>query len=1466
MIIKTIRLVFSLIFFSTCLFAQNIFIKNITKNDFSELKSTVGPQNWDLAQDTLGRIWVANTSAVLLFDGVNWSAVKGTEYKDIRNFVMSNDNIIYAGGANDIGYFTQNERGQTMFASIMHLLEEGNEKIGTVHSVATHNGAVFFKTRDFLLKYQNDSIQQWKFKSKQNLLSAVHNGILFQNDQFDILQLKEDKIDTLFKFDVRKTFKIVKVFDIRSHGYLIFSEKSGIYLLSDNKLRRLRTQIEDILEDTEVKEVKKYGDNTYLLATKGAGIIFLDQEGTLITQINIQKGLQSNTCFNMYPDDQGGWWLCLDNGISRIEYPSALTWFDVTNDLEGIVLSTIKTEDYLYVGTTNGLYYIQPDKEEKFKRFDEIGEVWNIKSINNQVWIASTEGIFTVNKTIAKKIADVKARTIEASHHPNLLWVGLEKGFGWLLFSSNKWVWHKPSMPLDHEVRTIAQENDSVLWVSDDKISRLVFNKERNEISRSKTFGETEGITEDLWIIESYFIDKKLILGTPLGLFDFDESRNLFKPDSSYGKLFAKQGRDAYALAKDGNGHIWLTSNRAAGPLIQQADKTYQWDTLGLTRLKKTDIWRIVPDDQGIVWFCTTDGLYKYDTKVESQYDNNYWTLINQVELNADSILFYNCSMLGSPAEKTMHLPDLDYNFNSIRFSFSSTSYNVGENIQYSYILEGYDEEWSDWVNESIKEYTELPPKTYQFKVKSRNLYRIETEDASFSFSIRPPWYRTWLAYGSYALIFLGMVFIVDRIQRKRLYLRQQAKIRTQEKELEREREISNKLRLVDKLKDEFLAHTSHELRTPLNGIIGISESLRDQINKMDQSLVMKNLSMVVSSGKRLANMVNSILDYSKLKSRDLELKIKNVDLNALAEVVLTMSHPLISSEKVQLINEVPGDFPLVAADENRLQQILFNLVGNAINFTEAGSVSLSAEKKENMALISVKDTGIGVPEDKKEHIFESFEQLDLDVEREFIGTGLGLTITKNLVELHGGEIWIDSELTKGSTFYFTIPVTNLKADIIISDSSKKMPAEEAILKSDLNGKGTFKILIVDDEPVNRQVLVNHLREEPYNLRLAANGRETLELLEKEQFDLILLDVMMPGMSGYDVCLEIRKKHTLNELPVIFITAKDQIKDLVEGLSYGGNDYITKPFSKQEFLARIRTHLKLVKINDSYSRFIPHEFIQSLGRDSIMDVHLGDQIEKEVTILFTDIRDYTTLAEKMSPSENFEFLNSFLSKIGPIIRNNHGFIMHYLGDGLMALFPDDALNAVMASAEIQKELAEFNLADSQKNIGAVEVGIGMHTGKLILGILGDDKRMDANVVSDAVNTASRMEGLTKYYGASSVISEDTLLHIKNKDEINHRFLGLVRVKGKSRPLKIYELLDGADSDTNRSKIELKEIFEKGLKHYFDQEFVEAASVFKEISLKNPKDLGADNYLRICARLMVDGVDDSWDGVESIAIK
>ena len=411
-----------------------------------------------------------------------------------------------------------------------------------------------------------------------------------------------------------------------------------------------------------------------------------------------------------------------------------------------------------------------------------------------------------------------------------------------------------------------------------------------------------------------------------------------------------------------------------------------------------------------------------------------------------------------------------------------------------------------------------------------------------------------------------------------------------------------------------------------------------------------------------------------------------------------------------------------------------------------------------------------------------------------------------------------------------------------------------------------YNILIVDDEPINRQVLANHLKHEPYNLEMAANGKEALELLENKKVDLVLLDVMMPKISGFEVCMKIREKYMLSELPVIFITAKDQIIDLVEGLKFGGNDYITKPFSKQEFLARIKTHLNLFKINDSYARFIPIEFLQSLGRDSIMDVNLGDQIEKEVTILFSDIRDYTTHSEGMTPHENFEFLNAYLSKMGPVVRSNNGFIMQYLGDGLMCLFLHDPKDAVKSSIEMLVQVEEYNISRVNKSRIPLKVGIGLHTGKLVLGVIGDDKRMNVNVVSDSVNTASRMEGLTKHYGASIIMSEHTLQGLIEEKAIHYRFLGMVKVKGKSTPLKIYEVMDGISNEINNIKIETKEAFEAGISHYFKKDFINAAAEFKKVTVQNSHDVSAQMYLELSAKYMVEVVPENWSGVETMMLK
>ncbi|MEO6132982.1 MAG: response regulator, partial [Saprospiraceae bacterium] len=621
---------------------------------------------------------------------------------------------------------------------------------------------------------------------------------------------------------------------------------------------------------------------------------------------------------------------------------------------------------------------------------------------------------------------------------------------------------------------------------------------------------------------------------------------------------------------------------------------------------------------------------------------------------------------------------------------------------------------------------------------------------------------------------------------------------------------ISNQLRQVDKLKDQFLANTSHELRTPLNGIVGLSESLLEKIHSVEEK---EDLELIISSGRRLSNLVNDILDFSRLKEHDLQLKLRPVDIRSVADLCFRMNRHILQEKELEFTISIPPSISYCLADENRLLQILQNLVANAIKFTEKGTINLQALEVDNMMVISVTDTGIGIEKDKHQNIFREFEQADGSVSREYGGTGLGLSISKYLVELHGGTIGVVSEPGKGSTFTFTIPVWKDDGSVIPEknkDISVTLPSQVAhatnVSASIVKGNGQTQkeegvkngerkhILIVDDEPVNLKVLRNHLEKEGYYVTQAADGEEALQLLEKGHgFHLVLLDVMMPRIPGYEVCQKIREHYLLSELPVIMVTAKNQVDDLVEGLAVGANDYIVKPFSKNELLARVKTQLDNHDIHVATNRFVPHEFIRTLGRHNIMDLQRGDMIEQNVHVMFSDIRDYTALAEDMTPIENFKFVNSLAGKVGPMVKSNHGIINQYLGDTIMMLFMEKADQGVQAGIDILRMMTEYNQERINKKRKAIKLGIGMHSGPLMMGIIGDSFRTDAAVISDTVNTASRMEGLTKYFNANFILSEDTLNKLEDRERFHLRYLGKVQAKGKHQSLDIYECYDG-DTD------------------------------------------------------------------------
>jgi len=290
------------------------------------------------------------------------------------------------------------------------------------------------------------------------------------------------------------------------------------------------------------------------------------------------------------------------------------------------------------------------------------------------------------------------------------------------------------------------------------------------------------------------------------------------------------------------------------------------------------------------------------------------------------------------------------------------------------------------------------------------------------------------------------------------------------------------------------------------------------------------------------------------------------------------------------------------------------------------------------------------------------------------------------------------------------------------------------------------------------------------------------------------------------------------------------------------------------------------QILDVTNKFVPHEFIRSLGHRVITDVQLGDQVEKVVTVLFSDIRSYTTLAEKMTPEENFRFVSSFNERIGPIIREHNGFINQYLGDAIMAIFPGNASDALSAAIDMQRAVRELNVRRSEEGKPSITIGIGMHTGPLIMGITGDRERLDATTIADTVNTASRLEGLTSHFKVGILLSESSLQQLSDTDSFHLRHLGLVQVKGKKEATRIFECFNGSGEKELSKKLHSLPVFREGMTDYLNKSFHEATNKFYQALQIFPEDTTVKLFLGKASHYMVEGIPENWTGVEEMQVK
>lgn len=431
----------------------------------------------------------------------------------------------------------------------------------------------------------------------------------------------------------------------------------------------------------------------------------------------------------------------------------------------------------------------------------------------------------------------------------------------------------------------------------------------------------------------------------------------------------------------------------------------------------------------------------------------------------------------------------------------------------------------------------------------------------------------------------------------------------------------------MDELRDEFLVSASYELRTPLSGVVGVAESLRDGRFGALTIPAREQANLIVSSGRRLYTLVNDLLDFNRIKHGNLKLRIRPVSLFDALETAFQLTRPLAPAHKLTLINATPDSLPPAAADEERLQQILINLLSNALKFADHGEIRARAAAAGAFLQVSIEDDGAGVPPALRERIFDTFEESP--AVRMQGGLGIGLSITRKLVELHGGRIWYEALESGGSRFSFSLPVffPGVHGAIEESDwnaligggAGRAAPAApvdptEPAPAASAEGRA-LRALAVDDEPVVRRVLTSYLASIDCAVEETATGQRALELVRAgEKFDIILIDAMLPHMSGYELCRQIRAEPAAAGAPIIMLTARSRMTEMLADLDHGANDFIAKPFTRQELLARVDFHLKLARTTNSLRQLNENleQLVEDRTHETVMALAELTRREKEI--------------------------------------------------------------------------------------------------------------------------------------------------------------------------------------------------------------------------------------------------------------
>lgn len=1146
-------------------------------------------QVWDIAQDSDDLMYIATTTGISQFDGKYW---KGVTSGSSLSLLYGSDQRMYVGGRRGISVLVKDSTHTYVPKSLLPKLPVEDRNTRSVFDIVEYQGNIVFQT-DFVLYFYNmkrDTIEMVRAKKNITSIVSFDDRIL----AYDLADGLTEYIDGEFLPVINgKSSKhlIVKSMVYQENGTVIMLTKNnGLYQYGSNGLRALSNNSSNYLKGKLGSSMTLLKGGYLAIGTKGNGLIIIDQEGNLIQHLTRSNALASDVVYGFHQDRTGILWVSLNRGVNKIHIQSPFTFIQESAGLKGSYIHAISHKNVLYICGNDGVYRKDLTKPwQSFERsniFDhykenQLGNNWIFISKGDDLFCGGENGLFQVKESELQLISNKSVFSVLELSDPNAFIVnGGEK---LQLFSKTQGKWQ-----FEKIIKGPLQEYDFLMELPDgqflgtessDGLYRIKVDSEMDSIVEMRHYTEEDGLPTTRGN-RLYRHSKGVAITTRQGVYELDMSTERVVPNKSYPEV---DSVIIFRLPEDPEGNRFLVDVYARFSYLKNAgNDKFTWIEEPFKVLKGTGAEFILPLDEENVIMIRDKRIVHFDPSISSDYAISYQALVRSVSTttNGDSLFFGGV--------RNASVPVLEYAENALSFEFSAPFYERSETLLFSYQLIGFDESWSEWSKSTKKEYTNLPQGDFEFRVKTKNIYDYESEQDTFKFAILPPWYFTYSAYAGYFVLFVLFIWSIVKLNTRRLIKEKKAleqvvtertvEINEQKNSLQKQ---SKKLQELDKVKSRFFANISHELRTPITLINGpVDAMLKGEYGKVEETLA-EGLNVVKNNGRNLSTLVDEILELTKLEAGKLKLTENPVQLFSFMEELIEAYSAEIKSRQIDFVLDYQYRKEVsILIDELKFSKIINNLLSNAFKFTpDHGQIVVAVQEVEANLSISVKDNGSGIHPDDIDYVFERFYQSEQAESKAQGGTGIGLALSQELAKLYHGSIIVNSSLDLGSEFVFTFSPKVVDSNVI------EVIADEinvGVIKANLEATISNYINIFDiDNPVllitedhkEMRDFIGQIVGKYFSVLQASNGIEALDTLRNNRVDMIISDVMMPKMDGFELLEVIKGDEALQNISMIMLTARAAEEDKLFALTLGVDDYLTKPFSQEELLVRSKNIL-----------------------------------------------------------------------------------------------------------------------------------------------------------------------------------------------------------------------------------------------------------------------------------------------------